>query len=210
MKPKEKPQAMVDAIYLCQSNVENAGIKTYRKEGVESDDAISTVANALKNKDNIKVTVVSNDKDFFQLYEGNVRGYHPFKAEFITDKDVKEKYGYSGYKFLELLTLAGDNADNISGVPGVKEKTAKKLLDEYGSIENMKLCSHLMKGKMAENFTKVSDIIDTVYLRLINLRDMQMDLDFKLSDMRTPEQFRNKNIEPKKNKNQYVAPRPSF
>jgi len=200
MKPKEKPQAMVDSIYLCQSNIENAGIKTHRKEGREADDSIASVANSLKGRDNITVTVVSNDKDFCQLYEDNVRGYHPFKAEFITEKDVKEKYGYSGGKFLEVLTLAGDDSDNIPGVPGVKEKTAKKLIDEYGSIEHMKLCSHLMKGKLAENFTKVSDVIDDVYKRLIDLRDMKVDLDFKLSDMRLPEQFRNKNIDPHQKK----------
>jgi 5'-3' exonuclease len=195
MQPKEKPQAMTDSIYLCQSNVENAGIKTYRKEGLEADDGIATIANALKGKDDITVTIVSNDKDFCQLYEDNVRGYQPFKNQFVTEKDVKEKYGYSGGKFLELLTLAGDDSDNIPGVAGVKEKTAKKLLDEYGSIENMKLCSNLMKGKLAENFSKVSDVIDDVYKRLIDLRDMKVDLDFKLSDMRTPEQFRNKNLD---------------
>ena len=195
MQPKVKPQAMVDSLFLCQSNLDNAGIKTHRKESQEADDSIATIANKLKGKSGIKVTVVSNDKDFSQLYEKNIRGFHPFKNEYIEEKDVKEKYGYSGEKFLELLTLSGDDADNIPGVYGVKEKTAKKLLDEYGSIENMKLCSHLMKGKLAENFSKVSGVIDTELKRLINLRDISVKLDFSLSDMRVPSIYRNKNLD---------------
>lgn len=192
MLPKEKPEAMIESLYVCQSNFDNSGIKTYRKEGQEADDGIATIANALKGKNNITVTIVSNDKDFCQLYEKNIRGYKPFDNLFITEKDVKEKYGYSGYKFLEILTLSGDDADNIPGVYGVKEKTAKKLMDEYGSIENMKLCINLMKGKLAENFAKSYDSIDSIYKRLINLRDMKVELNFNLSQMRIPQNFMKK------------------
>lgn len=189
-----KPESMISALSLCQENISNAGVGVIKRDGFEADDIIASIANSLKGRDNILVTIASNDKDFFQLYEKNIRGYQPFKETFIYESDVIDKYGFSGYSFLEVLTLSGDDADNIKGVKGVKEKTARKLLTEYGSIENIVLCSGLIKGQLGKNLEAVKDDIENVFKRIINLRDIQIELNVKLSNFRLPSKFKNPDI----------------
>lgn len=189
--PKQKPQAMVDAIRLCQSNISQTGIKTSRIENHEADDSIATIANILRDKPNTLVTIVSTDKDFNPLVYGNVRQYHPFDKISMDEDYVKEKRGCSRQTYMELLTMSGDASDNIPGVPGVGDKRGLKLLKEYGDLDTLILCSEAIGGKAGEWITDNPDKVRD-YRKLIDLSSINVELGFSLREMRTPEKFRNK------------------
>lgn len=199
---KEKPQAMKDCIRMCQDNLDRTGIKTFRHEKLESDDGMANIANKLKNSNDILVVTVAIDKDFDPLFENNVLGYDPFKKFYKNEQWVVEKYGFSGNKLVDYFSLAGDDSDNIPGVVGVKDKKAKQLIDEYGSMENVILCSDNLSDTMNKNVTSARQDLP-LYKELINLREIDFPLGFKMSDMRVPNTFAQK-----KNKKQQQGFRP--
>lgn len=102
----------------------------------------------------MEVAVYTNDKDMMQLIDSNVKQYKkPQKTndyEVITVEGFKEKYNLEPDQMRDLLGLMGDSADNIPGIPGIGEKTALKLLNQYGTIENLKEHMDELKGKMGE------------------------------------------------------------
>jgi DNA polymerase-1 len=121
------------------------GIRIAGMEGVEGDDIIATLATELKEED--KILIASNDKDFAQLVDTNISIVTP-NREILNKNGVKNKYGVYPNKIVEYLMLTGDSSDNIPGVPGVGHKTAAKLLNEYGSLD-----------KILKNTTKLTKVL---------------------------------------------------
>ncbi len=110
----------------------------------EADDLIATYVEMIL-KEGAKVTIVSSDKDLMQLYKKNVRIYDPMKNKFISEEDIKNKFGVGARKVIDVQALAGDSSDNVPGVPGIGVKTAAELINKYGDLENLLKSAHEIK-----------------------------------------------------------------
>ena len=122
--------------------------------GYEADDIVGTISKE-KEKSGHQVYMVTPDKDFAQLVSENIFIYKPSRqgngVEIMGVPEVLEKWEIEDPKqVIDILGMWGDAVDNIPGIPGVGEKTAKKLIKEYGSMENMLEHSHELKGKLRE------------------------------------------------------------
>ena len=123
----------------------------------EADDLIATYVDQILNE-GAKVTIVSSDKDLMQLYRKNVRIFDPMKNKFISDEDIKNKFGVDASKVIDVQALAGDSSDNVPGVPGIGVKTAAELINKYGSLEKLLKSTHEIKqNKRRETLTENKD-----------------------------------------------------
>ncbi|MEK7286351.1 MAG: DNA polymerase I [Nitrospirota bacterium] len=112
------------------------GLFSILKAGYEADDLIGTLCKKGEAA-GLSVTIVSGDKDMLQLLSPNIRMYDSLKEKFFTPESVQERFGVTPSKMIEIMGLMGDTADNIPGVFGVGEKTAKDLIVKFGTIENL-------------------------------------------------------------------------
>ena len=142
-------------------------LKAYRipvlqVDGYEADDVIGTVATKA-GADGINTFMLTPDKDYGQLIKPNVYMYRPRHGggyDIIGEKEVEEKYGIpTPAQVIDLLALMGDSADNFPGCPGVGEKTAVKLINQFGSVDNLLQHTDQLKGKMRE---KVEGAVDDI------------------------------------------------
>ncbi len=123
----------------------------------EADDLIATYVNQIKKK-GAKVTIVSSDKDLMQLYKKDVRIFDPMKNKFITEDDVKKKFGVDSSKVIDVQALAGDSSDNVPGVPGIGIKTAAELINKYGNLEKLlKSTNEIKQNKRRETLIQNKD-----------------------------------------------------
>ena len=125
-------------------------------DGYEADDIIGTIAKkAVRANPEIEVYMMTPDKDFGQLVTDRVKMYKPARggepAEVLGPLEVCQKWGIERVdQVIDLLGLMGDAVDNIPGIPGVGEKTAAKLLAEYGTLENVLAHGDQISGKLGE------------------------------------------------------------
>ena len=123
----------------------------------EADDLIATYVDQILEK-GAKVTIVSSDKDLMQLYKKNVRIFDPMKNKFITEDDVKSKFGVDPSKVIDVQALAGDSSDNVPGVPGIGVKTAAELINKYGDLETLlKSANEIKQNKRRETLIENKD-----------------------------------------------------
>lgn len=134
------PVEIVANIPRIKAVVEAMDIPVVEHIGVEADDVIGTLARQAE-ADDADVVIVSPDKDFMQLVSERISMLRPaYRGEGfnpVTPQSFREKYDLEPEQFIDVLALMGDAADNVPGVPGIGEKTAMKLLKEYGSVENL-------------------------------------------------------------------------
>ena len=161
------------------------------KNGYEVDDIIGTIAkNAEKN--NYKVFMVTPDKDFAQLVSENIFIYRPARMgngiEIWGIPEVKEKFEVSDpMQVIDFLGMMGDSVDNIPGLPGVGEKTAKKFLAEFGSIENLLNNTDKIKGKLRDKVesNKEKGLLSKKLATI--LLDVPIDYDLKSFKSQAPD-----------------------
>lgn len=151
----ETPEAIKIAIPYIQEILKAMHIPVIEMAGCEADDLIGTVAKQAE-KQGYQVYMVTPDKDFAQLVSENIFMYRPARMgngiEIWGVPEVLERFEIERpEQVIDFLGMMGDAVDNIPGLPGVGEKTAKKLLKEYGSMENLLANTHQLKGKMKEN-----------------------------------------------------------
>ena len=155
-------------------------------DGYEADDVIGTLAKKAEKK-GFKVFMMTPDKDFGQLVSENIFLYKPArmgnKAEIWGVKEVCERYGIERpEQLIDILGLWGDASDNIPGVPGIGEKTAIKLIKEFGSIENLLKNTDKLKGKLRENLEKYADqALESKHLATIILN---VPIEFREEELR--------------------------
>ena len=130
--------------------------------GCEADDVIGTLAKQAE-KEGYKIFMVTPDKDFAQLVSENIFMYRPARMgngiEILGIPEVQEKFGVERpEQVIDFLGMMGDASDNIPGLPGVGEKTAKKFLAEYGSMEELLANTHKLKGKMKEKIEENKEL----------------------------------------------------
>ncbi len=159
--------------------------------GFEADDVIGTLA-IQAGEAGIETYMLTPDKDYGQLIRENVYMYRPRHGggyDIIGQKEIEDKYGIaSAHQVIDLLALMGDSADNYPGCPGVGEKTAVKLINEFGSCENLIENSNQLKGKMREKVEgAVEDIKISKFLATIRT-DVPMSLDLETLKLQAPDE----------------------
>jgi DNA polymerase-1 len=150
----ETPEAIKIAVPYIQELLKAMHIPIMEKAGFEADDLIGTLAKQAE-KEGFKVFMVTPDKDFAQLVSENIFMYKPARMgndiEIWGIPEVLEKFEIERpEQVIDFLGMMGDAADNIPGLPGVGEKTAKKFLKEYGSMENLLANTHQLKGAIKD------------------------------------------------------------
>ncbi len=178
------PEGLSCQIPLIKEIIRAMGITIFEKEGFEADDIIATLAHRAEKKD-LTVVVVSSDKDMLQLVEANVKVFNPYKDEgVILDKEqVLERFKVGPERIIDIVSLMGDSADNIPGVPGIGEKTAIELIREFGTLD--KLLVHPEKIKQPKLRQAISDNIDKIELnRELATLDKEVKLDFNLDELK--------------------------
>ena len=149
------PEAIKIAVPYIQALLKAMHIPIIEVAGFEADDLIGTIAKQAE-KENYQVFMVTPDKDFAQLVSENIFMYKPARMgngiEIWGVPEVLAKFEITNpLQVIDFLGMMGDSADNIPGLPGVGEKTAKKFLAQYGSMEKLLANTHELKGKMKEN-----------------------------------------------------------
>jgi len=130
------PEGMKAQIPYIHRVVEALAIPGLRKAGYEADDLIGTVAHKAERAAH-DVVIVTGDKDMFQLLTPHVRIYDPVKDKWFGEEECRERFGVEPARVVEVMGLMGDATDNIPGVTGIGEKTAMKLIDQFGTIEEL-------------------------------------------------------------------------
>jgi DNA polymerase-1 len=116
--------------------VEKMGIATLEKEGFEADDIIATLVSRLANED-LEITIVTSDKDLMQLVGDSVTIFDSMKNVVMKREEVTEKFGINPCLISDFLALSGDASDNIPGVPGIGDKTARELVSTLGGLDEI-------------------------------------------------------------------------
>ena len=179
---EETPEDIKLSVPLIKQVLEAMRIPILQVDGFEADDIIGTIATRF-GADGIDTFMLTPDKDYGQLIGPNVFMYRPRHGggyEILGEKEVGEKYGIpTPAQVIDLLALMGDSADNFPGCPGVGEKTAAKLINQFGSIDNMLQHTDEIKGKLREKVENaVEDIKMSKFLATIRTDvPMQLELD---------------------------------
>ena len=179
---EETPEDIKKAVPIIKELLKAYRIPVLQVDGFEADDVIGTLATKA-GADGIETFMLTPDKDYGQLVSENVFIYRPRHGggyETMGPKEVCEKYGIpSTNSVIDLLALMGDSADNFPGCPGIGEKTAVKLINEFGSIEQLIARSSEIKGKLREKVEEhVEDIKMSYFLATIRT-DVPIELDME-------------------------------
>ncbi len=185
----ETPDAIKIAIPFIQEILKAMHIPIVVQEGWEADDIIGTLAKQAEKED-YKVYMVTPDKDFGQLVSENIFMYRPARMgngiEIWGIPEVQKRFGVERpEQVIDYLGMMGDASDNIPGLPGVGDKTAKKFIDEFGSLEGLLANTDKLKGKMKEKVEengelgllskKLATICTTVDVKF-NAKDYEMSV----------------------------------
>ena len=177
---KPMPDDLIPQIPFIKDVVRGLSISVLEKQGVEADDIIGTLAQQA-SKRGWRTAVISGDKDLMQLVDENVTMIDTMKDKTYDVAAVKERFGVGPDKVVEILGLMGDTSDNIPGVPGIGPKTAQRLIEEYGSVEEViKNSENLRNIKLRETFRTYAEQARLSH-QLASIRK-NIELDFDLQD----------------------------
>ena len=185
---EETPEDIKLSVPIIKDILTAYHIPILQVDGFEADDIIGTVATKAGQK-GTQTYMLTPDKDYGQLISKNVYMFRPKHGggyETIGEQEIEEKYGIdSPHKVIDLLALMGDSADNFPGCPGVGEKTAVKLINQFGSVDNLLNRTDELKGKMKE---KVEAAIDDIKMSkfLATIRT-DVPIDISIEELRIEE-----------------------
>jgi DNA polymerase I len=172
------PEDLVPQIPYIKQVVAGFNLPALEQPGFEADDIIATLAERFSAQ-GVEVTIVSGDKDLMQVVSDQVKMLDTMKDKLYGPDEVAERF-VSTAKVVEVQALAGDSSDNIPGVPGIGEKTAVKLIQEFGSVENLLANLDQVKGKLQEKLREFGDQA-LLSKRLVTL-DCQVPLELEALD----------------------------
>lgn len=178
---KKTPQELSEQFPLIRELLDAFSIKRFELEGYEADDIIGTLTKQA-DEQKWKTTVITGDKDMLQLVSDQVSVALTRKGvseiELYTPQEIVDKYGLQPLQIIDLKGLMGDASDNIPGVPGVGEKTALKLLHEYGTVETVLENIDQVSGKkLQENLRENVDKAKLSKTLATIMRDSPVELD---------------------------------
>ena len=174
---EETPEDIKLSVPIIKDILKGYKIPILQVDGYEADDVIGTIATKA-GADGIETYMLTPDKDYGQLIKPNVFMYRPRHGggyDIIGEKVVEAKYGiHTPAQVIDLLALMGDSADNFPGCPGVGEKTAVKLINQFGSVSNLLANTTQLKGKMKEKVEGAADDIKMSYFLATIKTDVPM------------------------------------
>lgn len=194
---EETPEDIRLSVPIIKDLLGAMNIPILQADGFEADDVIGTIATKA-GAEGVETYMLTPDKDYGQLIRPNVFMYRPRHGggyDIVGENEVAAKYGITTpQQVIDLLALMGDSADNYPGCPGVGEKTAVKLINQFGSIDNMLAHTDQLKGKMREKVEgAVEDIKMSKFLAKIQT-DVPIDLDLGSLEVTPPDENKLKEL----------------
>ena len=186
----EAPEDLIPQFEYFRKSVEAFNLPSIEMLNYEADDLIATYTDQILKK-GAKVTIVSSDKDFMQLFKKNVRIFDPIKNKILNLDDVKNKFGVEPNMVIDVQALVGDPSDNVPGVPGIGVKTAAELINHYKTLENL-----LNKVEEIKQNKKRESIILNKEKAILSKKLVTLKHDVPVKN--TLESFRLKNINKEK------------
>lgn len=178
---KPMPEDLVPQVPMVKNLLQALRIPFYEKPGYEGDDLLGSLARKAAGE-HVHTVLVSHDKDMFQLVDADTSIFNPAKELYLDEKTVKEDFGVRPDQVVDVLALWGDSSDNIPGVAGVGEKTAKALMEEYGSLEN--LLENLERLKNPRVRSRIQESLDDLSLsRRLATIETSLELEFDLDSL---------------------------
>jgi DNA polymerase-1 len=183
---KPMPDDLIPQIPFIKDVVRGFSISILEKQGTEADDIIGTLTVQASAK-GWRTAVISGDKDLMQLVDENVTMIDTMKDKTYDVAAVKERFGVGPEKVVEILGLMGDTSDNIPGVPGIGPKTAQRLIEEYGTLENvLQNAENLRNIKLRETLRTYADQARLSH-QLASIRnDIEIDFDLQEAARKEP------------------------
>lgn len=163
--------------------IEAMGIPIFKVDGFEADDVIATIAKRLQGSD-VELRIASKDKDLHQILTPQVKLWDPKDGSLIDPDTLWELRGYRPEQSVEIQTLVGDPTDNVPGVVGVGVKTAAKLIERYGTADEVLAHADEQTPKLRERLLEAAELL-SVTRQLVTLRD-DLTFDFDLETCTTP------------------------
>ncbi len=165
----DAPDDLIPQFEYIRKSVQAFNLPSIELINYEADDLIATYSEQAI-KAGAKVTIVSSDKDFMQLYKKNIRIYDPMKNKYISEEDIDKKFGVTPDKVVDVQALAGDSSDNVPGVPGIGIKTAAELINQFGNFENvLKKADQIKQNKRRESLIENKNKA-TISKKLVTLK----------------------------------------
>jgi DNA polymerase-1 len=184
---KPMPDDLVVQVPWVYEVLEGFRIPVIRSTEWEADDFIGSLACTARDR-GYDVVIATSDKDFFQLVGDGIRLYHTGREVMYDAKGVEEAFGLPPEKVVDVMAIWGDAIDNIPGVPGIGEKGAKGLIQEFGSLENIyehldKVAKPAMRKKLEENRDKAFLSRELAKIKC----DLDLDIDFETLERTDPD-----------------------
>lgn len=176
----EAPSELIAQLPYIRRIISAFRIKTFELPGYEADDLIGTISRKAAEEGN-RVFIVTADKDMLQLVDANIRIYDPMKERVLDADYIKEKFGVGPERVTEFMALTGDAADNIPGIKGVGEKTAKELLSNFGSLEDLLDHPELIKRERLREMVSSSREIVLLSKKLATI-DTSVPIEIKVAE----------------------------
>jgi len=174
------PDDLVPQLEPIKEMVRAFNIPALQLAGFEADDIIGTIARQCEAK-GMACVVVTGDKDLMQIVSEHVTLLDTMKDKISGIPDVQEKFGVEPGRVVDVLALWGDSSDNIPGVPGIGEVTAKKLIQEYGSLDELLARAGEVKGKNSEKLVEFAD--QARLSRTLATIDCTVPIDYRMEDL---------------------------
>ncbi len=187
----ETPEDIKKSIPYIKNILQGFKIPVLEEKGYEADDLAGSLSKKYA-KSGYDIFLMTSDKDYLQLIDNNVSVYKPKtkkkNTQIINVEEFKKKYGLEKpEQYIEVLALAGDSADNIPGIPGIGEKTALKLLNKYGSIENIYKNISNLTPKMKQRFIENQEAVK-LSKKLVTIKtDIDLNIDEKKIKRKKPD-----------------------
>ncbi|OGW57002.1 MAG: DNA polymerase I [Nitrospirae bacterium RBG_16_43_8] len=181
----ETPNELIRQLPHIREMINAFNISIFEMPGYEADDLIGTVAKeAGKKRSN--VFIVTADKDMLQLVDENIKIYDPVKDRILDNKYVKEKFGVDPERVPEFMALTGDAADNIPGIKGIGEKTAKELLTAFKGLDELLSHPEMIKKERLRSLVSENADIARLSKKLATI-DTSVPMGFDLKEFRLKE-----------------------
>ncbi|MGB8951875.1 MAG: DNA polymerase I [Candidatus Aminicenantales bacterium] len=182
---KPMPEDLVQQVPVLKQIIQAFNIPIFEYEKYEADDVLGSLAGEA-SAHKCQTVIVTTDKDLFQLVDKTTAVYNPAKEMYLDEQKVKEFFGAFPSQVVDVLALWGDPSDNIPGVPGIGEKTSKKLINQFGSLENLlKNLGQIKNPKLKE---KIEQNLDALRLsQKLATIEKELDIPFRLHDFAVSE-----------------------
>ncbi|HOX14502.1 MAG TPA: DNA polymerase I [Smithellaceae bacterium] len=184
---KPMPDDLIPQVPFVKDVIRGFSVCIMEKQGIEADDLIGTLT-VRASKKGWRTAIISGDKDLMQLIDDSVTMVDTMKDKTYDATAVKEKFGVGPEKVVEILGLTGDTSDNIPGVPGIGPKTAKRLIEEYGSVEAViENAEKLHNVKLRESFRQHAEQARLSRQLALIRKDIDIDFNWQNAARREPD-----------------------